>query len=58
MTLQEVIEALERVKEEFEKNAKHDDNYTRGYSPREEVKGGYYRVGNVAIKIAEITELK
>lgn len=57
MTLQEVIEALERVKEEFKKKGE-DIEYISRVNLNKETKGGYYRVGNIAIKIAEITELK
>ena len=54
MTINEVIDALERVKMEF-----NNKSYSRRMSKQgDETKGGYFRVGNVAIKIAEITELQ
>jgi len=55
MTLQEVIDALQRVQDEFEKKTE----YNKDSEPisTQKTKGGYFRVGNIAIKIAEITEL-
>ncbi len=48
MTVDEVIKALDKVKEQYY----HLKSVDKG------TKGDYFRVGNVAIKIAEITELK
>jgi hypothetical protein len=53
MTYSEVIEALEKVKESFKWDAL--EKKAAGELPT--TKGGYYRVGDVAIKIAKITEL-
>ena len=66
MTIDEVIKALERVKSEFEhKNNKAIFSHRlkmkggMGYdSSIFETKGGYFLVGKVAVKIAEIEELK
>lgn len=54
MNIQEVIDALERVKQELI-NSTYSDRYA---SVHDETKGGYFRVGNVCIKIAEVTELR
>lgn len=64
MTIIEVIKALERVKVEFEDSieviVKDPNGKFIGIErePRRETKGGYFRVGNIAIKISEIVELK
>lgn len=60
MTIQEVIDALERVKAEFDGQLSKFDSQTdflAGYVDHQKTKGGYFRVGNIAIKISEITEL-
>jgi hypothetical protein len=50
MTYVEAIEALTKVRNKLITDNLLDDScYT---------KGGYFRVGNVAIKIAEITEIE
>ncbi len=53
MTYDEVIDALTKVRSVVDANKPPDREYDR-----QKTKGGYYRVGNVAIKIAEITEVK
>ncbi len=58
MTINEVIKALERVTEEYRKR---EYRYALEHTGGELIvmtKGGYYRVGNIAVKIAEITEIK
>jgi hypothetical protein len=49
MTYDEAISALYRVAQELRALDVNESNIT---------KGGYFHIGNVAIKIAEITELK
>ncbi len=57
MKISDVIAALERIKIEMQQYYYyHDENDCVKSS--NETKGGYFRVGNVAIKISEITELK
>ena len=64
MKIDDVMAALERVREEFglmaveAKNAEIANTEERRAGMFHFTKGGYFRVGNVAIKIAEITELK
>lgn len=53
MTYEQVIEALDKIKKAYEDDvAKYPE-----YGIEASAKGGYYRVGNVAIKIAEIQEV-
>lgn len=52
MTKGEVVAALDKIKREIIKDSINDQEYSLS-----KTKGGYFRVGNVAIKIAEITDL-
>lgn len=61
MNVNDVVTALERVKVSFEETLViMQKRYPKCLitSTGEITKGGYFRVGNVAIKIAEIEELK
>lgn len=53
MTYDEVIDALTKVRSVIEATKPPDREWDR-----QKTKGSYFRVGNVAIKIAEITEVK
>ncbi len=55
MTVDDVIAALEKVKRQYE--LQRQDAAQQSGMPAK-TKGGYFRVWNIAIKIAEVTELK
>jgi hypothetical protein len=58
MNIQEVITALELVKAEFERKLHTANIAIPDWGNEYLTNGGYYRVGNVCIKISEVMELK